>query len=654
MKKDHIEYSWIEDIAKGVLDGVGMGISIISPEMRILWLNKKYRDAFPSIDVNKHPICYKSFYDPPRKQPCGYCPTIKAFKTGKIQRDETDKCADGKIYNLIATPIKNKQGKVDYVIETLEDITAHRYTEGALRTLESQYYTTLESMNDAIHVIDTSYRIILFNAAFKKWCRQLGISCDAVGKTVFDVFPFLDKKVHDEYKAVFKSGKTLITCEINKIKNKEVVTETRKIPVNENNKVSGIITSVRDITEAKKAEKNLEMLNKKLTESNKKLNRLALRDSDTGLYNHRYLSEVIEAEFFRAKRYGHSLSAIMLDIDYFKSINNVYGHNFGDLVLKQLAYQLRKLVRQYDIVIRYAGEEFIIISPGTDRSTAIILAQRILDAIGLFNFGNKQHTVKLKISVAVASYPEDRVLNGMDLVEISDKILDTVKQSGGNKVFSLPDIEKGKTADEAAESGDVQTLKEKVSRLTRQASQSIVESILAFAKTLELKDHYTGEHVEKTVQFAVNLAKALALPDDEIERIRQAAILHDLGKVGISEKILCKKGKLTAKEFQIIKTHTQIAVDILRPIQVLQGIIPLVLYHHERWDGKGYPHGLKAEEIPLGARVVALADVYQALISDRPYRKAYPKVEVIKIIRAGAGSQFDPRIVDVFLRIVQK
>ncbi|MDD4908065.1 MAG: diguanylate cyclase [Candidatus Omnitrophica bacterium] len=654
MKKNDVKYDWIENIAKLVLDGVGMGISIISPQMRILWLNKKYRAAFPDIKIDQHPLCYKSFYAPPKKKICSYCPTIKAFKTGKTQRVETDKCIDGKYYNLIATPIKNKQGKVDYVIETLEDITLHKYTESALRTLESQYYTTLASMNDAIHVIDTNYRIVLFNAYFKKWCKQLGVSGEAIGRNVFDVFPFLDVKVREEYKKVFESGKALITYETNRVKNKEVITETRKIPVSENNKITGIITIVRDMTEAKKAEKNLEMLNKKLTESNKKLNQMALRDSDTGLYNHRYLSEVIEAEFFRAKRYGHSLSTIMLDIDYFKSINNVYGHNFGDLVLKQLAYQLRKLVRQYDIVIRYAGEEFIIISPGTDRNTAIILAQRILDAIGLFNFGNKQHSVKLKLSFAVASYPEDRILNGMDLVEISDKILDNVKQRGGNKVFSTLDIEKTKPAEEAAESGDVQSLKEKVSRLTRQASQSIVESILAFAKTLELKDHYTGEHVEKTVQFAVNLAKALELPDDEVERIRQAAILHDLGKVGISEKILCKKGKLTTKEFEIIKTHTQIAVDILRPIQVLQGIIPLVLYHHERWDGKGYPHGLKGEEIPLGARVVALADVYQALISDRPYRKAYPKPEVIKIIRAGAGSQFDPHIVGVFLKIVQK
>jgi diguanylate cyclase (GGDEF)-like protein/PAS domain S-box-containing protein len=507
-----------------------------------------------------------------------------------------------------------------------------------------------------MHVIDTHYRIILFNAAFKKWCKSLKLNTNAVGRNVFEVFPFLPKKVKNEYRKVFKTKRMLISSETNKIGGGEIITETRKIPVIEDGKITGIITAVRDITELKKAEKKLWELNKALSRSNKRLNQLALRDYDTGLYNHRHLSEVIEAEFYRARRYGHPLSVIMMDIDYFKSINNVYGHSFGDLVLRQLANQLKKIVRQYDTVIRYSGEEFVIVSSGTDKITATILAQRILDAIGLYNFGNREHAVKLKMSMAVASYPEDRIIKGMDLVERSAAILEKVKASGGNRVYSSADIEKEKDdkPKEVASNPDIKILKERVDRLTKQANQSVVESILAFAKTLEMKDHYTGEHVEKTVKVAVQIASALQLPEEEIERIRQAAILHDLGKIGISDKVLCKKGKLTAKEFEVIKKHTQIGVDIIRPIQVLQSLIPLILYHHERWDGRGYPHGLKGEDIPLGARVVALADVYQALISDRPYRKAYPKEEVIKIIQEGAGSQFDPRIVDVFLNLIEQ
>ena len=144
------------------------------------------------------------------------------------------------------------------------------------------------------------------------------------------------------------------------------------------------------------------------------------------------------------------------------------------------------------------------------------------------------------------------------------------------------------------------------------------------------------------------------LPAEEMENIRQASMLHDLGKIGISDKILLKRSKLTKKEFEEIKKHPQIAADIIRPIQFMHDIIPLILYHHERWDGKGYPAGLKGEEIPIGARIIAISDVYQALTSNRPYRKAYSKKEAMNIIKKGAGTQFDPRIVDTFLKIVKK
>jgi HD-GYP domain-containing protein (c-di-GMP phosphodiesterase class II) len=205
-----------------------------------------------------------------------------------------------------------------------------------------------------------------------------------------------------------------------------------------------------------------------------------------------------------------------------------------------------------------------------------------------------------------------------------------------------------------SETNDIKFLKKKIDNLTKRGRQGLIESIFAFAKTIELKDHYTGEHAENTVRYSTQIATALNLPDDEIENIRQASTLHDLGKIGISDKILLKKAKLTKKEFDEIKKHPQIAADIIRPIQFMHDIIPLVLYHHERWDGKGYPTGLKGEEIPIGARIIAIADVYQALTSNRPYRKAFSVDKALGMIKKGAGTQFDPRIVDIFLRIIKK
>lgn len=534
-----------------------------------------------------------------------------------------------------------------------------RLEKALLRKSEERFRQVAQSAGEFIWEVD---RNGLYTYASPVVEKILGYKPEEIiGKKYFyDFFlPAVRDKLKKEAFEVFaKKGtfKNFVNPNIHKHGN-IVYLKTNGMPVlNDKGNLLGYRGADTDITERRKAEIEKEKLNKELIKSNKRLKQLSLRDIQTGLYNHRYLEEIIEVEFHRARRYVHPMSVIMLDIDYFKSINDVYGHQFGDLVLKQIANQLKRMVRRYDIVIRFGGEEFIIISPGVDRSHALILARRLLDTFNLYNFGNKKHMVKLKLSLAVVSYPEDRITKGMDLINLADQIINRVKEAGGNRTYSSVDIKKKKhrVLDEGKETSDIKLLKVKLDTLGKRAHQSLVEAIFAFAKTIELKDHYTGEHVENTVYYATGIARELGLPKDEIELVRQAAILHDLGKIGISEKILLKKSKLTKKEFEEIKKHPQIAVDILRPIQYLHGIIPFIFYHHERWDGKGYPSGIKGEEIPIGARIIAIADVYQALISQRPYRKAYSKKEAIKIIKNGFGTQFDPHVVNVFLKILQE
>jgi diguanylate cyclase (GGDEF)-like protein/PAS domain S-box-containing protein len=481
---------------------------------------------------------------------------------------------------------------------------------------------------------------------------------ELVGKQPWIVYPEDLRKVKNAHYQALKGGNGINL-------DYRIITKSGRIkwiahswaPILKDNKLQMVVSVIRDITERKEAREKLEKLNKEILLSNKRLKQLSLRDSHTGLYNHRYLEEIIEVEFDKAKRYGSPLSIIMLDIDYFKSINDAYGHQFGDLVLSQLAGQLKRKLRRYDIVIRYGGEEFIILSPITDRPTAMVLAQRLLDSLHLYNFGNRKQKVRLKLSFAVAAYPESRVAKGMDLIEEADKILNYAKESGGNRVYSSLDMKKERVAHLAKNGREpvgVKYLREKIDKLNRRANQSLIEAIFAFAKTIELKDKYTGRHVELTVKYATDMAKKLRLSSKEIDDIRQASILHDLGKIGISEKILLKRAKLTKEEFEEIKRHPQIGVDIIRPLHFLHDIIPLILYHHERWDGNGYPHGLKGEDIPIGARIIAVADAYQALTSHRPYRKAYAKRRALQIIREDTGTHFDPNVVKVFLEILGK
>ena len=413
---------------------------------------------------------------------------------------------------------------------------------------------------------------------------------------------------------------------------------------------------IQEVSLHKEAQVEKSKLNRDLLKFNEKLKSVSLIDAHTGLYNHRYLCDVIESEFHQARRYAQSLSVIMIDIDYFKSINDVYGVAFGDLVLKQLAKQLKRMVRRYDILIRYSGEEFVIISPRLDRGLSINMAQRLLEALNFINFGNKQHTVKLKLSLAAVSFPEDRANKGIELINLANSVLDKTKESGGNRAYSSQDIQRPakKIGKKFLRKEEVKSLKNTIEKLNKRSKQGLVESIFAFAKTIELKDHYTGEHVENTVHYATEIAKMLDLPREDLELIKQAAMLHDLGKIGIAENILLKKGRLNKKEFAEIKKHPQIGADIIRPIQFLRNLVPFIFYHHERWDGSGYPTGIKGEDIPIGARIIAIADVYQALTSDRPYRKAFSKKKAKDIIKKASGTQFDPRIVNIFLKVISK
>ncbi|MBA3065783.1 diguanylate cyclase [bacterium] len=417
-----------------------------------------------------------------------------------------------------------------------------------------------------------------------------------------------------------------------------------------------LLAVVTDITKANQAEEKLAKANMELVETNKKLMRLALRDSHTGLFNHRYMAQTVEAEFFRAKRNVKPLAVLMLDIDFFKSVNDIYGHRFGDMVLKEFAEVISGEVRQYDIVARYGGEEFVIILPGATRKTAFSLSQRILDKLSLYSFGTAGQTIKIKVSIGVAAYPEDAAQKGMALIDIADGIMMKAKEDGGNRVYSSLEADDRPSIiqDASQKTVSIKNLSMTIKRLSKRANQSLVEAIFAFAKTIKFKDPYTGDHVEETVHYALMLARALGISSKERELIKQASILHDLGKIGISGKLLRKKGNLTDAEFKEIKKHSQIGADILSGVFGLSAIVPLILYHHEWWNGMGYPAGLKGNEIPMGSRIIAVADVYQSLISKRSYSRIYSEKEALEVIKKAAGKQFDPAIVKVFEKVIKK
>ena len=271
-------------------------------------------------------------------------------------------------------------------------------------------------------------------------------------------------------------------------------------------------------------------------------------------------------------------------------------------------------------------------------------------------FDRKGNRVKLKISMGVASFPENGIDSSAGLLSAVDKAMRQAKESGGNRMSSFQAVGAKEMRDILSDGGkgNVEKLKTRLLRMKNRTNQILLESIFAFAKAVEARDFYTGKHSENMVSIATEIGRRLRLSQREIDNLQHAAMLHDLGKIGIEDRILHKRSALTPQEKDKIRRHPQIGAEIIRDIHFLKEVVPMIMYHHERFDGLGYSMGLKGREIPLGARVIAIADVYQALISNRPYRKAYSKAEALKIIKEGAGAQFDPAIVKVFLQIVQK
>jgi diguanylate cyclase (GGDEF)-like protein len=337
-----------------------------------------------------------------------------------------------------------------------------------------------------------------------------------------------------------------------------------------------------------------------------RLKELSLKDPQTELYNYRYLIERLASELKRARRYVFPLSVVMLDIDYFKSINDVYGHLYGDKIISEFSKHLRDFVRLSDVITRFGGDEFVILLPDTNYKRAALFGNQLLDSVGRHVFDPGGKKIRLKLSIGISNYPDDdgEVYTASGLLNSADSALLLAKDMGGNRVSTFKVVSKNiENTKENGEKEDVDELREKLSKMINRVDQSLLESIYAF--------------------------------------------------VGIPDSILHKRKSLTKKEYEIIKTHPQIGSEIIRPVHFLKDLAPIILYHHERFDGLGYSEGLKGKEIPLGARIIAVADAYQALISDRPYRKAHSEKEALKIIREGSGSQFDPEIVDSFMVIVE-
>jgi len=352
-------------------------------------------------------------------------------------------------------------------------------------------------------------------------------------------------------------------------------------------------------------------------------------DPLTGLINRRAFEELLELELERAVRAGRPMSVIVGDIDCFRAVNEQHGHAAGDAALQSVATNALKWKRRIDVAARVGGEEFALLLPETDERGAFIVAERLRRATHR-SFG--EDTVGVKFSFGVATAPGHGGDPGA-LLRAADHAIAAAKDLGGDRTVIYSDEVARALAHVGVQAG----------------SELQLATVIALAEALDIRDTGTGQHSHTVGRYAELMARELGLDEERVERVQLAGVLHDIGKIGISDGVLSKPGPLDATEWQEMYTHPEIGARLLsRP--EFADLREWILAHHERPDGLGYPRALSGEEIPLEARILAVADAYEAMTADRCYRPALGVEAARAELEAGAGTQFDAAVVAALLR----
>ncbi|MHC4437084.1 MAG: diguanylate cyclase, partial [Planctomycetota bacterium] len=332
-------------------------------------------------------------------------------------------------------------------------------------------------------------------------------------------------------------------------------------------------------------------------------------DALTGIGSRRLLEDELEAECARSKRYKRPFSVAILDLDNFKTINDIFGHASGDEALKKLAECMKSQKRIPDILTRYGGDEFVILMPETEANDALKFIERIRSKVQHVRI---QGDISLTISCGIAQSMPDFNDSSSNMIRRADLALYEAKSAGRNcvmvwnekmsKVLKAGDIEFEK----------IKKLKRRVAGLSVQAEKMFMQSIWSLVKALEAKDPYAKKHSESVMNYAVSISKMMKISPKDMEVIRRAAMIHDIGNIGIPDVILSKPEELTPRERKIIEQHPLIGVRILDKMSFLKQEVAIIRAHHEKWNGEGYPDGLSNTKIPIGARILAVADTFDA------------------------------------------
>lgn len=585
-----------ENLMDLIFNTLPIPIWIKSKEGAFLDINQKFKDTYISKEINKEDIIGKFNKDIypveiAKMYDMNYEKVLESKQPMTFENKHKNK-----ITKVYLTPVLDKDKEIIAVTGIIHDISEFKQYEEDNIYQKKLVETIINSIPDIVFYKDKEGKYVGGNNAFFEGFYEKDKS-DVIGKT--DVELSEDKNLAEylikKDREVIDSKKNIYSkLKIRNSKNEVTYFESIKTPViNEKNEVVGIVGVSRDITKRKELENMLRQM--------------SYTDKLTGLFNRAYFEEQIK--ILNNEKF-YPLSMIIGDANGLKKLNDTRGHLEGDKLIIKISEILKNSCNERDLIFRWGGDEFIILMPNTNSICAQSTYNTILENC------KKASNYAMKISIALGiSTKVDNKLSIEDLIKEAE---DTMYQ-------------------------------EKL--LSKESRKNYIMKSLQ--KTLEEKRLETRDHTGRTVEYAYKIGKRLNLNSKQIRELKVLAYLHDIGKIGVCESIIEKPGPLTQEEYNLIKNHSEKGFRIANCTPDLSHVAYGILTHHERYDGNGYPLGLKGEEIPLLSRIISVVDAFDAMTSARAYRKAMSKSQAIEELRKNSGTQFDSKIVDVFIEEIE-
>lgn len=580
-------------IFKLLADNIPQPIWIKDLDLRFIYINKEYEEIYKGINKNFIGRNDEEIFDGVVNEDCHrYC--NKVINTLEPLTEEG--YLDGQRRKVTIVPLIDN-GKLIAIAGIYANLNIINEKDKIIEERENILKVVMDTLPGRVFYKDRNGRYVYVNKQFDEFYNKEGIG-EVVGKTNFDIHPSEElaiKYTKEDNEVIETKNSIKAETILYSDDEKEIYTEAVKVPViDKDGEVAGVVGLILDVTEKKEAEE--------------KLKRLSFTDILTGLYNRTYFEEKAQ-ELLREEYLP--IGVIMGDANGLKLVNDTLGHSQGDELLKLIANLLRDVCSEGQLIFRTGGDEFVILVPNTTEYECEHIIRKIFKQCK-----NYKHDL-IDLSISLGSSITDN---------LNKSIYDALKEAD-DKVYRQKLLQKNSL------------------------SSSMMHSLQMGLQTKSLE---TEEHTDRVLEHSLAIGEKLFLPMSVMDELTLVAKLHDIGKIGISEDILLKQGKLTDDEFEIVKTHAEKGYRIIKASNQLDNVAKGVLTHHERWDGKGYPLELKGEGIPLIARIVSVADSYDAMTNNAIYKKTFSKEEAIEEMIRCAGKQFDPNIVKAFVEYLEE